>query len=272
MQKEHGALFRALAMDGQVSVAVLNTTALAKEAGERHKLKEGSLSVLSKTLTAAGYLCGWLKGERSSLTVSIASEGDFGKINVLGDGNLNLRGYIENRDCARGRLKSGSLSVIRDDGERLPFSGTIPLRSEEIEENFSAYFSESEQIPTGIALVTVLNGTKVVCAGGVFLQALPFASEKARSFVDGGAGQFEKYLIDGEFHRVFQELGVQKIETREMRFVCRCSFKRAESLLLSMGKEDALALLKEEGRILVHCEYCNADYIFDEVGVRKLFD
>lgn len=38
-----------------------------------------------------------------------------------------------------------------------------------------------------------------------------------------------------------------------------------------MGKKDALALIREQGKICVHCHYCNTDHIFDERDVRALF-
>ena len=259
MQTKVSTLFRALVSDGQVSLAVLDTTALVKEAAARHKLKAGAVKILGKTLTASGYLCGWLKNGKSSLTVSVYSDGDFGKISVLGDGNLNLRGYVENADCASGRLGRGTLSVVRDDREGLPFAGTVPLVSEEMEDNFTAYFGESEQLQTGIAL-----------SGGVFLQALPFASEKARAFIETETARFRQFDA-GDYGKILSELGVQKADTREIKFACRCSRERVESFILSMGREDAFALLKEEGKISVHCEYCNTDYVFGTEEIRKLF-
>ena len=270
MQTKVSTLFRALVSDGQVSLAVLDTTALVKEAAARHKLKAGAVKILGKTLTASGYLCGWVKNGKSSLTVSVYSDGDFGKISVLGDGNLNLRGYVENADCASGRLGRGTLSVVRDDREGLPFAGTVPLVSEEMEDNFTAYFGESEQLQTGIALSVVTDGDKVVSSGGVFLQALPFASEKARAFIETETARFRQFDA-GDYGKILSELGVQKADTREIKFACRCSRERVESFILSMGREDAFALLKEEGKISVHCEYCNTDYVFGTEEIRKLF-
>ena len=271
MEQNISTLSRALVMEEQISLAVVDATSLVKEAAKRHSLKEGSLQVLAKTLIASCYLCGWLKGERSSLTVSLAADGDFGRISVLGDGSLNLRGYVQNKDCANGKLGKGTLTVVRDDGEGLPFAGSVPLVSEEIEDNFTAYFRESEQLQTGIALSVITNGEEVVRAGGVFLQALPFASDKARAFIENGAAHFKEYLGAGEYDKIFKELGAKEVKTRETKFACRCSEKRVESLILSMGEESALSLLEEEGQISVHCEYCNTDYKFGRERVRELF-
>ena len=271
MEEQISTISRALICGGQVSLAVLNTTALVREAQNRHRLKAGALSVLGKTLTASCYLCGWLKGAKSALTVSIHSDGDFGNISVLGDGNLNLRGYVENPFCEVGRLGNGTLSVVRDDGERLPFAGTVPLVSEEIDQNFSTYFSESEQILTKVVLSVVSDGENVVRAGGAILQALPFADDKARALIASGGERLKKFLDAGQYDKIFEEYAVTDIDVRETKFACTCSKERVESLLLSMGKEQAIQLLEEDGQISVHCQYCNTDYIFGRERIGKLF-
>lgn len=271
MQKEISTVSRALICDNRLSLVVLNTTSLVREAQKRHRLSGESLSVLGKTLTAACYLCGWLKGDKSSLTISLLSDGDFGRISVLGDGSLKVRGYVENTSVTQGRLGRGTLSVVRDDREGLPFAGTVPLVSEEPEDNFRAYFSESEQIQTGVALGVVTEGNRLVRAGGVFLQALPFADESARSRIQNDMPRLKQLLLSGEYGRIFQEYNAQNIQTREAKFACSCSKKRVESLLLSMGRDEALALCEADGQISVHCEYCNTDYIFHRENIEKLY-
>ena len=270
MARPVSTISRAL-VRGELSLAVLDTTALVREAARRHSLKAGAASVLGNTLTASAYLCGWLKGENSALTVSILSNGDFGRVSVLGDGNMRLRGYVENPACQEGRLGEGTLLIVRDDGQGLPFSGTVPLVSEEMDENFAAYFAESEQIPTGVALSVVCDGNDVVRAGGVFLQALPQASEEARATIKSDTARLKELLVAGQYDGIFQEYGVDAFETREVKFACTCSKKRVESLLFAMGREQALALCEEDGQISVHCEYCNSDYVFDKAQIIKLF-
>lgn len=271
MEQNKSTLSRALAMDGQISVAVVDATSLVREAAERHSLKEGSLKALAKTLMVSCYLCGWLKGEKSSLTVSLTADGDFGRVSVLGDGSLNLRGYVQNKNCVNGKLGRGTLTVVRDDGEGLPFAGSVPLVSEEIEENFSAYFHESEQLQTGIVLSVITNRDEVVRAGGVFLQALPFASDEARAIIDNAAAKVKGYLDAGEYGKIFKVFGIEEVQSHETKFACRCSAERVESLILSMGEESAFSLLEEEGRISVHCEYCNTDYEFGKERISELF-
>ena len=63
-------LYRALVLDGRVSLAVLDTTALVNEAIVRHALSPLAAAALGRTMTAAAYLAGWLKEEHHHLHLS----------------------------------------------------------------------------------------------------------------------------------------------------------------------------------------------------------
>lgn len=280
-------LYRALVFDERVSLAVLDTTALVNEAISRHALSPVAAAALGRTMTAAAYLAGWLKEERSSLSVSVDGGGKGGKIGVAADGALNVRGYIEHPNVqlpprADGKLdvgacvgKDGTFTVIRDDGDGIPFVGTSPLVSGEIAEDVSAYFLTSEQRPTAVALgVKIGKDGKCIGAGGVFLQPLPGAGDEALDFAQE---QIAKYAhLSGIIETagaksVLDTFDAKDISVRDVRFQCHCSRERAASAVLSMGRSDAYALLAEQGTICVHCHYCNTDYTFDEDDLRKLF-
>lgn len=272
MQAKKSTLSRALVLDGQVSLAVLDTTALVREGGRRHSLKGGALALFSEVLTASCYLCGWLKESNNAMTVSVDADGDYGKISVSGDGNLNLRGYLQNAERESGRLGGGTLSVVLDRGEGLPFAGTVPLISEDVGENFSYYFAESEQRPTGIALSAVLNGDGTILrAGGAFLQALPFADEEAKKKVFSERARLKELLDAGDYEKIFTRFKAEPQETREANFLCRCSEAKAEAAVLSLGEAEAESLCEERGEISVHCDDCNTDYRFSRERVKYLF-
>ena len=258
-------IYKTLVFDDAVSLAVLDTTALVNEAIRRHRLSPVAAAALGRTLTATAYLASWLKDGESSLSVSVNGGGAGGKIGAAADGALNVRGFIEHPDVmlpprADGKLdvgscvgKRGTLTVIRDDGAGIPFVGTSELVSGEIAEDFSAYFLTSEQRPTAIAL-----GVKIapdgVCAGagGVILQPLPGADEEGAE-------------------RVLRDFGAENADVRDVLFRCHCSRERAASAILAMGRAEAESILREEGKIAVHCHYCNTDHTFYEEDVARLF-
>lgn len=281
-------VYKTLVFSGEISVAVLDTTALVNETIARHKLSPVAAAALGRTMTATAYLCSWLKWEESSIYVTVSGGGAGGKISVSGDGKLNLRGNIQNPDVslplrADGKLdvggcvgKNGTLTVVRDDGEGIPFVGTSELISGEIAEDFSAYFLTSEQRPTAIALgVRVSSDGECLGAGGVFLQPLPGASEEAICYAEETITRFaqiSRMIAEDGAEGILREIfGAETAEIREIRFRCRCSRERAASAVLSAGKKDAEELIKELGKITVHCPDCNTDYEFDERDLTELF-
>lgn len=280
-------LYQTLILENEISLAVLDTTALVQEAIARHGLSAVAAAALGRTMTATAYLCGWLKEPQSTLSVTVDGGGAGGKISVSGDGNLHLRGNIANPDVvlpprADGKLDvgrcvgaKGTLTVVRDDGVGVPFVGTCALVSGEIAEDFSAYFFTSEQRPTAVAL-GVKIGTDGNClgAGGVFLQPLPDAREEHICFAEREIGRFShisSLIEEGGALPVLQRFGAERWEEREIVFQCRCSRERAERALLALGEREAEEILEREGRISVHCPDCNNDYVFGREDVGKLF-
>ena len=201
-------LYRALVWNERVSLAVLDTTALVNEAIVRHALSPVAAAALGRTLTATAYLAGWLKEEKSSLSVSVDGGGAGGKIGTAADGALNIRGFIEHPDVqlpprADGKLdvgrcvgKNGTFTVIRDDGEGIPFVGTSPLVSGEIAEDLSAYFLTSEQRPTAVALgVKIAPDGRCIGAGGVFFAAASGRGRRSAGFCAGSDRQVPESLF-----------------------------------------------------------------------------
>ncbi len=284
MQKS--IILKTLIQGGKVSLAVIDSTSAVQEAATRHGFSAVAAAAFGRTFTAVAYLCSWLKGENSSLAVTVNGGGPGGKICIAGDSGLRMRGFVENPSVglpprADGKLdvggfvgKDGTLTVVSDEGTGLPFTGTSQLVSGEIAEDFSAYFLTSEQRPTAIALgVKVKDGT-ILGAGGLFLQPLPGAGEEAVSFCEeeiGKFGRLSSLIAEKGAKGVLRMLTDGPYDAREVLFRCHCSKKRAESAILSLGKRDAYALLREQGRICVHCHYCNTDHTFTKEDIERLF-
>lgn len=284
MQKS--IILKTLIGGDQVSAAVLDTTAVVNEAIKRHKLSPVAAAAFGRALTASAYLCSWLKEGDSSLSVTIKGDGVGGKVSIAGDGNLFMRGFIENGEVflpprADGKLdvggfigKNGTLTVIRDDGAGIPFVGTSELVSGEVAEDFAAYFTTSEQRPTAIALgVRIGTDGKCLGAGGVFLQPLPYADEEAFALCDniGAYAHISSMIEEMGAEGVLRTLTQGEYSTRDILFRCHCSKKRAQGAVLSLGKADAEALIEELGAVTVHCHYCNTDYTFTREETKALF-
>lgn len=281
-------IYKTLIFGGQVSLAVLDTTDLVNEAIRRHALTPVAAAALGRAMTATAYLCSWLKEDTSSLSVTLSGNGPGGKICVAGDGALRLRGFAEHPEVflpprGDGKLdvggyvgREGTLTVIRDDGDGIPFVGTSALVSGEVAEDFSAYFLQSEQLPTAVALgVKIGRDGRCIAAGGLMMQPLPGADDEVLARVEGEtegfrdlSSQLEEQGAEGILARY---ASLQTYSAREISFRCHCSRERVADVIRSLGKKEALSIVKDEGRVSVYCHYCNTTYDFDGEEVETLF-
>ena len=185
-------ILKTLIYDKQLSLAILDTTDMVNDAIKIHNLSPLSAAALGRTMTVTTFMASTLKNASDKLSVTIKGDGVGGEIVVCGNSDLKMRGYIENPYAelpikANGHLdvggcvgKNGRITVVKSMGLKEPYSGTANLITGEIAEDFTAYFTYSEQMPTAMAL-GVKIGTDGTCvgAGGVVIQALPGASEES---------------------------------------------------------------------------------------------
>ena len=269
-------LYKSLVYDRQVSLSVLDTCELVNDAIKIHHLDESSAEILGGMLTAAAYMAGCLKSERGAISLTVKSGDGSATVSVSGDKNGHIRGYI---DGGKGGLKGGTLTVIKDDGFYRPFIGTCELKASDVSENLMQYFHISEQIPTAVAIgVKIRNG---VCkaAGGVVMQLLPGtteenmdrAEERMQAFVNA-ADVVENFGADGIMREYFSE------ETKDggvyltfPEYKCNCSRKKIADVVASLGRSEFNSIIAEQGKVSVHCHYCNKDYEFSKEDEEELF-
>lgn len=279
-------LLRSLLFDGQVSITVADTTKAVQKAVQLHKLSPLSTYVFGKALSAMTFASACLKGERGEISLALHSDGVCGDIAVSGNQKLHMRGYIsatnllgvpvpEEEGKALG--DNVTLTIIRDDGYARPFVGTCQCRGEVgIDAAMEEYYTISEQLPTRIFTTVKLDKKgKCTFAGVVALQPLPFADEKAKKETENCS--LESVLAnvekDGIEKAVINRFGIDENvwEVREMQYKCNCSRRYLTRVLVSLGEEQMRQIILEDGKVEVHCHYCNKDYAFTQADADKLF-
>lgn len=276
MQKTINKLYKSLVYDKQVSLSVLETTALVNDAIRIHNLDDKSAEILGGMLTAAAYMAGCLKSERGAISLSVKSCDGSATVSVSGDINGHIRGYI---DGGEGGLKGGTLTVIKDDGFYRPFVGTCELKAPDVSENLMQYFHISEQIPTAVAIgVKVKNGV-CTAAGGVVMQLLPGTTEENMDRAEDRMQAFvnvvdvvENYGAEGIMNEYFSEATKDSgVYLTFPEYKCNCARKKISGVIVPLGKAELESILAEQGEIKVHCHYCNKDYKFNQQDVDELF-
>lgn len=269
-------LYKTLIYDKQVSLSVLETTQLVNDAIRIHNLDDNSARLLGGLLTACAYMAGCLKSEKGAVSITVKSGDGSATASVSGDINGHIRGYI---DGAEYGLKGGVMTVIKEDGFYRPFVGACELKCDDVSENLMQYYHASEQIPTAVAIgVKVENGV-CLAAGGVIMQLLPGttdyntdkAEEAMQSFVNV-TQVIEKLGADGIMEKYFKSETEDKgIYLYFPEYKCNCSRKKIEGVIMPLGKSDLMKIIDEDGKVSVHCHYCNTDYEFTAKDIEELF-
>ena len=268
-------LYKSLIYDKLVSLSVLETTDLVNDAIKTHGTDDKSAELLGGLLTACAYMAGCLKSERGAVSITIKSGDGSATVSVSGDINGNIRGYI---DGGENGLKGGTMTVVKEDGLFRPFVGTCQLKCDDVAENLMQYFHISEQVPTAVAIGVRVKGGVCSVAGGVVMQLLPGTSEEnmdraenqMQHFVDV-ATVLENFGATGIMREFFADETCEKsVYLTSPAYKCNCSRKKIEGVLLSLGEAELFDIIAEQGKVSVHCHYCNTDYDFYEKDIREL--
>ena len=284
-------IVRGMSMDGFVKVVAIRSTELVRRGAEIQKTTPNATAAFGRALTAASMMGNMQKVENGSMTLQIRGGGPIGTITVVSDATGNVRGcvteprvplvekYPGKLDVGATVGTDGTITVIRDLQMKEPYIGSTELVSGEIGDDVTAYFVQSEQVPTACALgVLVDRDTSVKVAGGYLLQLLPGAPEETISKLEEGirrAGAVTPMLDAGMtpediLGQVCGDLGVVFLETQEVSYKCYCSRERVESALISLGRQELTQIMEEGKPFPVECQFCDTVYTFTPEDVADL--
>ena len=283
-------LVRGMTMDSFVKVVAIRSTEIVSRAAEIHKTTPNATAAFGRALTAAAMMGNMQKVENGSMTLQIRGDGPIGAIVCVSDPIGNVRGYVYEPNVPLmekypGKLDvsatvgNGTLTVIRDLQMKEPYVGSIELVSGEIGDDITAYFVQSEQIPTACALgVLVDTDMRVKVAGGYLIQLLPGAPDEVIDVLERGiqrAGAVTPMLEQGMtpediLGAVCGELGVVFMETTEVAYKCYCSRERVTAALISLGKKELTEIMEEGKSFPVECQFCDEVYSFTPEEISEL--
>ena len=286
-------IIRMMTGDGMVKAVAVTGKDMVERARQIHKTLPVATAALGRTLMAASMMGDMLKEKDGSVTLQSKGGGPLGAITAVSDSRGNPRGYLQNGqvDIPRkyqGKLdvgtavgSSGSLTVMKDMGLKEPYIGSVQLVSGEIAEDITAYFVESEQVPTACALgVLVDKDQSVAAAGGYLVQLLPGADESAIQRLEESIarlGPVTDALHGGAdavqlLERVLEGQEPELLERRPVAYKCYCSRERVSRAIISMGKEEMQSLIEEQGGAELTCQFCDKVYRFTKEDLQELLE
>jgi len=274
-------VIRAVADEGRILAFAARTSRVCDEARRRQDLWPTAVAATGRVLTATALLA--LPQKEGSLTVRVAGDGPIRGIIAAGTPDGDVRGYALNPhvdlpprpdgkfDVGGAVGRHGVLRVTRDLGMRHPYTGSSPLVTGEIGEDFASYFARSEQVPSLVGLgVLVGRGGRVRAAGGLIVQLLPGAPAAAAGRIDanvGDIGAISRVLDAGGSPEGIVEAALagfspRVLERRAVRFRCRCGRRRLAAVLRSLPTEEIRTMRLEDGGAELVCHFCGRKYQF----------
>ncbi|SIS62049.1 Hsp33 family molecular chaperone HslO [Salimicrobium flavidum] len=286
--KDH--LIRATAFDGQVRAYAVQSTDIVEEARRRHDVWATTSAALGRTMTIGSMMGAMMKGD-DKMTIKVEGDGPAGAIVVDTASNGNVRGYIQNPhvdfdsnehgklDVARAVGQNGSISVVKDLGLKDYFTGQVPIVSGEIAEDFTYYFTNSEQVPSAVgAGVLVDTDYTIMAAGGFIIQMMPGATDETISEIERRLSEMKAVSTLVREGKTPEELlntilgaeNVKVLDSLPVAFECHCSRERIETAIASLGNEEIDRMIEEDGGAEATCHFCNEVYQLDEEDLKSL--
>ena len=290
-------LIHGTAADGTVRCMAAVTTNLVAEAARRHDLWPTVAAALGRTLTGTLLLGSSLK-ELDRLTVQIVSDGPVGGITAEANARGQVRGYVYNPEAhapyneerkfdVRAVVGQGMFYVTRESGYdvglyREPYRGSVPLVSGEIAEDFAYYLTKSEQIPSAVVLGVHLQPSApyVSAAGGLMIQMLPGADEKAIAAIEESVSQMPQatgLIREGAqpadlLRAALGDLEFEILDEKPASFACPCSYERAVSMISSIDRAELESMLAEDKGAVMTCHFCNETYRLGEAELERIMN
>lgn len=233
----------------------------------------------------------------SGLSAGLKFDGVF-SIQARGDGPVKLlvadvttdgaiRGFADVRDPVPDDaadtpiprlIGAGRLAFTVDQGpDTEQHQGIVDLQGASLADCVHHYFQQSSQYSAAVKLACHFDEVQGWRGGALVLQRLP---EDERPFERDRLEEAWRTALtlmgsctpaelcdahigaDDLLYRLFHEDGVRVFPARPLKFSCKCSLARMQAAV-SMLSEEEREEMTIDGKIVVTCQFCNAEQVFD---------
>jgi molecular chaperone Hsp33 len=209
-------------------------------------------------------------------------------MSVNGDNNQKMRGIAKVTDAANAydadSLKSligkGTMIITIRPNQGEAYQGVVALEEETLADCLAHYFEVSEQIPTKVWLFHDAESDKVA---GTLVQLLPDGDGSLEN-KDKQQHDFEHlcqltntikaeeiFNLEAEalLYRLYHEEKVKLFEPQQVSYLCGCSAEKCLSAIAQIEPSEIKAIIAEQGKISMTCDYCITTYDFDELSLQS---
>ena len=240
-------------------------------------------NLLGELLVATTLLTATLKFE-GSITLQLQGDGPVSLVVINGDHDQKVRGVarwdgeIADDATVHDMMGKGHLVITISPKEGERYQGVVGLEGENLAQCLEAYFERSEQLRTRLWFrLGEFEGKPH--AAGMLLQVMPDGTGTENDFdhleqLTDTVKNEELFGLSANdvLYRLYNQETVQLFEPQAVEFFCGCSRERSGAAIVTVSRSEIDDMIKHDGKVSLHCDYCGTSYDFDSVDVAQLFE
>ena len=256
---------------------------------------EPVLKILGELVAASAMLAASLKFE-GSLLLQIQGDGPIRLLVAECNNELGMRATVKLAENTEISKEANFQSLLNSNGKgicvlvldpkhrqagQLPYQGIVQLSGNSVAQSLEGYMKSSEQLETRLCLnanaeaIAGLMLQQIPQEGGIQSQVPLDHDAWPRLLALASTLKEEEHLALSPHElakRLFWEEEPTMLAEKPVHFQCTCSREKVAKMLITLGKEELDDALKEQKQMDIHCEFCNAHYVFDKAQCNALFD
>lgn len=254
---------------------------------QQHDYPPAVQRLLGEALCVAALLSAIIKF-KGRLTVQFRGKGKLRLLLAQCDDQNQLRGLakydgVSSYEELIAAFHDGVLVIMIDTGSNgQRYQGVVEWKGDSLAESIEHYFKRSEQLATKIILTN-----SETAAIGFLLQVIPMTEQNSLGIQNEiimpswqrisalTESANEAILKTVEYPALLTQLYPEEtmriFDGTAVNFHCGCTRKRGQDAIYILGREEAEEELRDKQSIVVTCDFCNQEYIFDRVDVEEIF-
>ncbi|GAW97061.1 MULTISPECIES: Hsp33 family molecular chaperone HslO [Colwellia] len=281
---QFNVLNRYLFTDAHARGELVQLNSSFKSILNNHDYPAGVAKLLGELLSATCLLTATLKFE-GDITVQLQGDGPVGYMSVSGNNKQQMRGIVKlttttSANTLQELIGKGTMIItIRPDAGKA-YQGVVALDKDNLADCLAHYFDVSEQIPTKIWL---FSDSEQQLTAGALVQLLPDSDNsienKEKQLIDfehlcqltNTIKSEEIYSLEAEalLYRLYHQEQVNLFEPQAVSYLCGCSADKCLAAIAQIEPSEIKAILAEQGKISMTCDYCITTYDFDELSLKS---
>ncbi len=269
-----------LAFNDEVRFFIADTKELVNKLQQTNQSLAVASAALGRSASITGIM-GLMLKDNQEVTSILKGDGPLGQLISIANDQGHVRAMVTNPQVEiplkeNGKLdvrsavgENGSLKIIKNLNMREPFTGEVDLLGGEVAEDFTYYFTVSEQTPTAITAGVLVDVDYSIKSSGVLLvQLLPNASSETIDKLETNIyalKSISNLLLEKSLEDILKDMfgeDFRVLEEQNLEFRCTCSQERFLNSIRVL-KHDEIKEIKEDETIEVECHFCRQKYNID---------